>query len=126
MSQFLRYGIVGLVSNGLLYVVYFLLTYFTVAPEIAATIAYVLGVSWTYIINRGWSFKSETAHSNAAPKYAATYFMGYFITVGTLAIGYRVLGIPHLITQILAIGVTAIAIFLLLKFWVFAVDTPNE
>lgn len=126
MIQFIRYGIVGVVSNGLLYLLYITLTYMRVIPEFAATIAYVLGGSWTYFFNRNWSFESGAAHRKAAPRYALTYLAGYFITIGILAIGYRWIGMQHFISQLIAICITAIVNFLLLRFWVFANAKPSE
>lgn len=126
MKQFVRYGLVGLVSNGLLYLFYIIQTHFAVTPELAATIAYVLGVCWTYIINKGWSFASDASHSNAAPKYILTYLLGFFLTIGILTFGYRVLEIPHFMSQLIAIGITAVAIFLSLKYWVFATPSSIE
>lgn len=126
MIQLIRYGIVGVVSNGLLYLVYIALTFMYVIPEVAATIAYVLGVCWTYFFNRNWSFESRAAHRKAAPRYALTYLAGYFITIGILAAGYRWMGMQHFISQLIAIGAAAIVIFLLLRFWVFANAKPSE
>ncbi|MEL7444445.1 MAG: GtrA family protein [Pseudomonadota bacterium] len=115
----MRYGIVGLVSNTLLFLIYLVLEALGAAPELAATIAFALGCAWTYIANRNWSFASDTAHGFAAPRYVLTYAMGYVFTIGTLFLTHRVFGWPHYVGQLCAILIAAVAIFLLLKVWVF-------
>lgn len=117
--RLLRYTMVGIVSNGVLYLGYIGLTALNALPEVASAVLFVVGVSATYIINRGWSFKSSEAHGWAAPRYAATYLIGLGVQVGALAFTYRVFDAPHQLAQLFAMGCAAGSIFALLNFWVF-------
>lgn len=120
LIQLIRYGLVGVVSNGLLLGIYFILTELAgLVPELAATMTFCLGVIWTYVFNRNWAFRSESAHRNAIPKYILSYVLAYFTTIGTLSFGHRLIGLPHLVSQILAILVSAVTLFALLRLWVF-------
>lgn len=114
-----RYAIVGLASNGVLYLGYIALTAVRMPPEAASAILFVVGITGTYIVNRGWSFKSHEDHGWAAPRYAATYLFGFGIQIGVLAAAYRMFDVPHLIAQLFAMVCAAAMIFLMLNFWVF-------
>lgn len=114
-----RYAIVGLASNGALYVGYIALTAVRVPPEAASAALFVVGIAATYVVNRGWSFKSRENHGWAAPRYAATYLTGFGIQIGVLALAHRILDIPHLVAQLGAMACAAATIFLLLNYWVF-------
>lgn len=125
LAPLVRYGIVGLVSNGLLFLIYLALEALGAVPEFAATLAFILGTAWTYVANRQWSFKSDRRHTTAAPRYVATYLIGYALTVGTLSFTHRILGWPHYMGQLFAIGIAAVAIFVLLKVWVFRLEAAQ-
>lgn len=120
-----RYAIVGMAANGALYLGYIALTAIRIPPEAASALLFVVGVTATYIVNRGWSFKSRENHGWAAPRYAATYLFGFGIQIGVLAAAYRMFDVPHLIAQLFAMACAAATIFLLLNFWVFGRDRQS-
>ena len=102
-----RYAIVGTASNGLLYLLYIVLTTLGIAPEPASVALYCLGVIGTYFANRQWSFSGARAHTWAAPRYVATYLGGLVMQVVVLAIGYRILAAPHQLAQLVAMVAAA-------------------
>ncbi len=57
--QFIRYAVVGLISNVSLYLVYLALTSAGMGHKIAMTLLYVVGVSLTFLLNRNWSFRQN-------------------------------------------------------------------
>lgn len=118
----LRYLTVGVVSNGLLYAAYLLITHLGLPPVVATSLLYVTGVGGTYLANRGWSFQSSRTHSEAAPRYAMAYGAGYGVQVATLSGLTYLLHVPHQFAQLCAMGGAAVTIYAGLKFWVF----PNE
>lgn len=119
LVRMLRYGVVGVASNGLLYAGYIVLTALGAAPEFASVGLFISGVAGTYVVNRGWSFSSARAHSWTAPRYVATYVSGMFVQVFALGMGHRVFGTPHQLAQAIAMLAAAATIFSLLNFWVF-------
>lgn len=119
VHRLLRYITVGMVSNGLLYVLYLLAVRIGTLPEIASSLAFAAGVAGTYIVNRAWSFKSDAAHHDAAPRYVLAYGAGYSVQIAVLSLGYRLAAIPHEFAQLAAMVAAAGTIFLLLNFWVF-------
>jgi putative flippase GtrA len=64
-SQFLRYALVGLGSNLLLYLAYLMLTALGVEHKTAMSFVYALGVTQTFFFNRAWSFQHKGAPRRA-------------------------------------------------------------
>ena len=118
-EQFIRYAIVGLVSNALLYAFYLLLTAFGVGPKTAMTIGFALGVVQTFFLNRGWTFKSEAGVASSAWKYVTAYAIGYLVNFFGLMVFVDLVGLPHQLVQLVMIFVVAVVIFLLQRHWVF-------
>ncbi|MHA6288865.1 GtrA family protein [Maricaulis sp. CAU 1757] len=118
-SPLVRYLIVGGSVNLALFVFYLLVVRLGFIPEIATTLAFALGVVITYVLNKGWSFKSSDSHRYAAPRYVFSYLVGYVVQIGVLAVSYRVLPLPHEVAQLVAMVFAAGTIFVMLNFWVF-------
>lgn len=118
-SQFIRYAIVGLASNGVLYLLYLLITSFGIGPKTAMTILYAIGVAQTFYFNRNWSFKHDGKTSPALLRYIATYAFGYVLNFFVLLILVDNLSWPHQWVQGVMIFVLAALLFILQRYWVF-------
>jgi len=117
--QFLRYGVVGALSNGLMFLVYLAVTALGLGPKLAATLVYGLGVLQTFHLNRSWSFGAPRRQDQAFLKYAVAYGLGYLVNIGLLAWFVDRLGFPHQLVQGTIIVSLAVAFFVLQKFWIF-------
>ena len=124
--QFIKYAIVGLISNGLLYFVYLLITAYGLGHKTAMTLLYVLGVLQTFIFNKKWTFANHGAISTSFFRYCLSYALGYLVNL--LALYYFVdnLSFPHEIVQGIMILFNAVMLFLLQKFWVFSVGIKKS
>ncbi len=118
-GQFLRYAVVGLASNLVLYLAYLGLTEFGFGPKAAMSLLYVLGVMQTFLFNRTWSFGHRTGLHGAFARYVASYGLGYMLNLVVLWIAVDRLALPHQMVQGVMILVLAMLLFLLQKFWVF-------
>lgn len=118
-GQLVRFGIVGLVSNGLLFVFYLALTHAGMGPKLAMTIAYVTGLAQTFVFNRRWTFEHRGAASAALVRYVATYGVGYVLNLIALTLLVDRAGLPHAPVQGATILCVAAQVFLMQKFWVF-------
>jgi len=119
-GKLIRYGIVGAISNGLLYLLYVGLTLLlSLAPLLASTIVFAIGIGVTYIGNALWAFDRPKSHGYSLPRYVLTYFSGFCVQIGVLSGLISVFGMPHLIAQLIGMGAAAVTIFLLLNLWVF-------
>ena len=118
-GQFLRYALVGLGSNLILYLAYLLLTSFGLGHKSAMTILYVIGVAQTFLFNRTWSFRHQGGLHGSFARYVAAYAFGYLLNLAVLWIAVDRMGLPHQIVQGIMILTLAVMLFLLQKFWVF-------
>jgi len=118
--QLLRYGIVGVGSNGLLYLCYLSLTAHGMGPKLAMTLLYAVGVLQTFCFNRTWTFGHRGRVPVSLTKYISCYAFGYVFNWTMLYILVDRVGWPHRPVQAVLILTTAVFLFLLQRLWVFA------
>lgn len=119
VGQLIRYGVVGLVSNGIGYLLYLAITAAGVGPKLAMTILYVIGVIQSFIFNKGWSFRYSGKLGPSFLRYCAAYAIGYVVNLLILLVAVDYLGWPHQIVQGVAVLLLALLLFALQKYWVF-------
>lgn len=119
-GSFVRFAIVGLLANAALYAAYLGMTTLGIGPKTAMTIAFVLGVLLTFVLNRAWSFRSRREAGGAFARYVLTYVAGYALNFAALVMLVDVAGYRHELVQALMVVVVAIVMFLMQRYWVFA------
>jgi len=119
LAQLIRYGLVGLGSNLLLYLAYLLLTGLGLGPKWAMSSLYVVGVLQTFYFNRKWTFAHVGRLDATLMRYCASYGLGYLVNLLALQVLADQMGYPHQAVQGVMILVLAVMLFLLQKFWVF-------
>ncbi len=117
--ELIRYGIVGLASNGLAYSVYILITFHGVAPEVTSAGIYLVGASSSYLGNYKWTFASRNPHSSTLPKFVAVHILGLSIQLLLVSYLYRKIGLSHQLAQLVTIGCVATILFLSFKYYVY-------
>ena len=117
--ELLRYGIVGLVSNGIAYGTYITITLCGITPEISAACIYLVGASISYLGNYRWTFDSRTPHAFVLPKFVAAHVLGFSVQLLVITYLYRKAGFAHQLAQLVAVGCVAIILFLSFKFFVY-------
>jgi putative flippase GtrA len=122
----LRYALVGLTSNIVLYLGYLLLTGAGIGHKTAMTLLYTLGVIQTYILNRRWTFLYRGEIPKSMLRYAASYAFGYLFNLIALFVLVDILTLRHQVVQAVLIVLVAAMVFLLQKFWVFRRSGPNH
>jgi putative flippase GtrA len=123
LGQFLRYAVVGLASNAILYAAYLALTGIGMEVKLAMTLLYALGVTQTFFFNKNWSFRHGGTHGPAFVRYCISYGLGYVVNLAALFVLVDRLGYPHQIVQGAMVLSIAVMLFLLQKFWVFRLNT---
>ena len=83
------------------------------------TIMYAAGVTFTYLLNRNWTFDYQGPGRATLLRYVLVYGLGYVINFLVLSVMVDRLGYPHEVVQACLILVLAIALFVVQKFWVF-------
>jgi putative flippase GtrA len=123
--QGLRYIIVGLASNLVLYLLYLLLTTVGLGHKTSMTLLYVVGTLQTFIFNKRWTFEHDGATHKAFMRYIAAYAFGYLLNLTVLWVAVDHLGLPHQVVQGVMVIIVAMMVFLLQKFWVFSDRLPR-
>jgi len=118
-ASFVRFAIVGVCSNGALYLAYLALCLAGLGPKTAMTVSFLLGTTVTFAFNRNWSFQSDRAVPGAFVRYAATYALGYVFNFVALVLLVDLAGYPHQLVQGAMVVLVAILMFIVQRRWVF-------
>jgi putative flippase GtrA len=105
--SFIKFAIVGVVNTSIDFIVYALLTWFSLNYIIAQCISYSAGVLNSYMLNRKWTF----ARTGKGSKREFFTFIGVnlitlVITSFLLTVFYQWLGISLLISKLLVTGIS--------------------
>jgi putative flippase GtrA len=123
--QIIRFGLVGLISNGVAYAVYLALTAAGMDPYAAATVVYVVALAVGFAGHRKVTFAHQGRLGRAAVSYLVAYAIGYLIDIALLTIGMNVLGQSHVIAQAEAVVVVAMYLYVALRLFVFTSSTEG-
>ena len=118
-KQLTRYAFVGIVSNLVGYLVYFLVTYLGATPKITMTLLYGVGAAIGYFGNRNFTFSHTGSLFGSSVRYFIAHFFGYVINLAILIIFVDHFIYPHQWVQAVAIFVVAVFLFIAFKFFVF-------
>jgi len=118
-KQFIRYVVVGLASNAIIYVIYLVLTRIGMGHKLAMSLLYAVGVLQTFFFNKKWSFRFDGAATPALVRYATAYALGYVVNLSALMLLVDQMGLPHQWVQGVMIVVVAVMLFLAQRYWVF-------
>ena len=117
--QFLKFAVVGVMTNILLYAGYLAVTAFGVMPKVAMTVTYVVGVLFSFWLNRSWTYRKSGEVSRHLRRYVVAYVVGYVVNLCGLYIGVDVAGVFHAYVQGVMVVVVACLMFVLQRHWVF-------
>lgn len=115
----LRFAIVGVISNGILFLAYLALTEIGMASKFAMTLLYVTGVIQGFIFNKKWTFSHEGHVTKTFTAYVLLYAIGYLINLAILVVFVDRLGMPHQLVQGAATLTLAGFFFLTQRFLIF-------
>lgn len=121
--QLVRYGIVGLMSNGLGYAIFLCLTYMGIGPKQAMSLLYLSSIGFSYWGNWRWTFTHNGSLLNTSGRFLLTHTVGYLLNFLLLLLFVDRWGYPYQWVQALAIIIVALFVFTAFKFFVF---TPTQ
>ena len=120
LPELFRFGVVGLSSVGIYFVLLWGFESLTRLPLwLDATLAYGIGIIFNYLVQRSFTFRSTRQHHHAGPRYLMVQFGGMGINTGALWLGVTLARWPFLPVQLGAIVLTAIWSYFGQKFWAF-------
>ncbi len=120
--QSLRFIIVGLVSNLVLYLLYLVLTAIGLGHKTAMTMLYLAGILQTFIFNKRWSFSHRGAVAVSLRRYLILYGILYIINFFVLIILVDFMEFSPAFVQAGIVLTFVPLVFLGQRYWVFAPD----
>lgn len=126
IHQFIRYALIGLITNSLGFGLYFVITYFFSTPKLTMTLLYALGTIVSFFANRRFTFKHSGQIGVSGTRFLLVQFLGYLLNLSLLLLFVDYLGYKHQIVQAIAIFVVAIFLFMLSRYFVFAPQAPHK
>jgi putative flippase GtrA len=117
--QLLRYGLLGIATNSVGFIIYLIFTYLGTTPKITMTFLYGVGVAISFWGNRKWTFIHNGSVAGTSLRYIVAHGAGYFINLTILIVMVDKLGYAHQWVQALAVFTVAAFLFIAFKFYVF-------
>ena len=118
-GQLALFGLIGLGTNALWYVIYLGLVMAGMPVLVAMTAVYVSGVLASFVLNRRYTFRSALRRDASFMRFAASYAVGYVFNLTGLSFGVDVMHWPHQYVQLFMIFACAAMLFVLQRHWVF-------
>jgi putative flippase GtrA len=119
LVQFLRYAVLGVLTNLLGYLVYLTITHFGGTPKATMSVMYCVGAFISFWGNRQWAFGHKGGVLGSGFRFMMLQVLGYLLNLAILVVGLDRMGYPHQMVQGLAIVIVACFLFLGLKLAVF-------
>ena len=117
--QLLRFGMVGVGTNMLLYLTYLVLVGLGLQYQLAMTASYVGGVVLGYTAQRQWTFRYRGPGAESAVRYLIAYAGGYLLNLIGLYVLVEHARAGAAVAQGVMIFVVAIGLYLAQRHWVF-------
>jgi putative flippase GtrA len=118
--QVVRYGMVGLVvSSAHAVTALGAHHYLDIAPTLSNFAGFVVGAVISYLGSYYFTFRLSEGHKRSLPRFALVWLIGIAVNVGLFKILLTEFNIPFVINVFVAIVLTPIAQFLMLRFWAF-------
>ena len=118
LGALLRYGVVGVAQNGLIYAVTLLLIRLGLKAWQASLILYPIATVISFAANRSWSFGDRTHRGTTFPKYLILYVAVYPAAVMLNWVQEHA-GVPSWLASLITLVAGAVGMFLALNRWVF-------
>jgi putative flippase GtrA len=124
-GQLVRYGLVGVTNSALTLVAYAGVIAVGAPAPLAAAVGWATGAVNGYLLNRGWTFRSDRRGARAALRYAAVALVGAALDALGVAVLVGHEGLPHVAGEVAILPVVTALTFLLCRRWVFAEAMPT-
>lgn len=126
----LSFGLVGLVNSAIDFAVFSFAYYYLDLPIIVAnTMAWIVAVTGSYVMNTTITFAAESGRSLALGRYlgfALSQFAGFLANTATVWCLVELAHVPAWAGKVVAIGVSFVVNFSLSHFVVFRARRPRE
>ncbi len=117
--QFIKYSIIGILTNLIGYLGYLLFTDLGADPKVVISVMYPIGVLCGYFGNSNITFAEAKSDLLVSMKYLFIHILGYGLNLFLLYLFVDNLGYSHKIVQAVAIIIVAIFLYVSFKYFVF-------
>ena len=119
-AQCVRFTLVG-ASNTVVYAAaYMTLERVGVRYVVASILAWVIGALNSYVLNRRWTFRSNSPPAPELARFVCAQLLGLVASLALLTALVGVARLPHLAAQAVAFPVASLVTFALSRQWAFA------
>lgn len=116
----IRFIIVGAVSSGLYYAIFYLTVEFDIFSISAASMfCYLLSIAFNYIAHYVWTFDTSSSHFAVGPKYIAMVGFGLLTNWSVMTLFASNYESGYLIIQFFVLILIAASNYIIGRFWVF-------
>lgn len=115
IGNLFRYCWVGIGINLSCYLTFFCLVTAGLPPKIVVSVLYVVGIAVGYVVHRSVSFRSRARHRVSIPGYLGAHVVGFATNLGLIVVLSDGLGWDVRLVQLVAIGVVAAELFVLMQ-----------
>lgn len=120
LTQFINFSIVGVSNMVIAYLVYAILVYYNIHPQIANLISFGVSVLNAYIWNKFWVFNGHVNKGVSTPmKFLVVYGGNLILGIVLLYLYLEVWHLNKYIAPFISLPVTVPLNYLLNKLWVF-------
>jgi len=122
-TQFLKFGLVGVLNTLVQFVVFILLFRVVHFPMMVSSgLGYAAGILNSYLINRVWTFEVEAKpQAGEFLRFVVVNIVAMGVNLGTLKLLVSGGGLLPELSQVLAIGSSLVVNFVGNKWWTFRV-----
>ena len=125
-SELPRFIFIGLCTTTIHYfVLRVLYSVYLLNLSIATSIAFIFAVTFSYIANYSFTFRSQTKHSKSIPKFLTTTLAGFILHLIVLNFLTHRQAINLEIAFISTTMLVMLSNFLMNKFWVFSLKEED-
>jgi putative flippase GtrA len=122
----LGYILIGIVNSIFGYFFIFLFIYSGIQEELSNLLGYILGISWSYYLNKKYNFKSSTVHKQALPRFFVSMVVAYIVNISIFSFFYRILDINVYVSTIVGGVFYTFVGYFMSYFWVFGRKNANK
>lgn len=116
--KLIKYLLVGVLNTIVGFGIIFGLMFLGISPEISNLSGYAVGIVFSYVMNKIFTFKSKKKSKAEFIKFILAMLLAYILNFITLKICLN-LGINPYFSQIISGGIYTITGYILSRFWVF-------
>lgn len=119
-STLFRFGIVGLVTAAIFYVLLGIqVELLGFSATMASSIAYPFVVAFNYLAHFQWTYRATGRHATALLRYVVMIAAGFLLNALIMFGGTELLEFNYLLVQAIAIGMVISLNFVMSFYWVF-------